>query len=144
MSKAAAIEFLKEQLVAGETERKKTQTSIQTSQARLVQLDAEIQATKLLLAKHTGDKEQLTFPTQSTQYQVPADSGTSVSRLVIQALTESGKPLKTDQLLTFLSRHGKQTSRATLRSTLHLNAKKGTLKPISPGLYGLSEWQQLR
>ena len=144
MSKAAAIEFLREQLVVGENERKKTHAAIQTSQARLVQLDAEIQATKLLLARHTGDKEQLTFPAQSTQYQSTVDGGTSVSKLVVQALTESGKPLKTDQLLAFLLRHGKQTSRATLRSTLHLNAKRGTVKPISPGLYGLSDWQQLR
>jgi len=145
MGKAAAIEFLKAQLIASENDRRKAQVTIQEAQARLVQLDAEIQATKLLLAKHSGDKEQLPLPTQQTKYLVPVGGVSSVSKLVVQALTESGKPLRTDQLISFLARHGKQTSRATLRSVIHHSAKKGMmLRSFSPGLYGLSDWQQLR
>lgn len=142
MSKAAAIDFLREQLVAGENERKKVLLAIQAAQARLPQIDAEVQAIKLLLGKHTGEIDRQPRSTQSTANS--ALNG-SVSSLVHRALTEAGKPQRTEQLLAFLQSHGKPTTSATLRGTIHQNAKVGKLfKSVTPGVYGLIEWQQQR
>ena len=142
MGKAAAIEFLREQLVASESERKKVQTAIQTAQARLPQIEAEIQATKLLLAKHTGEPHQLPIASQPTRHLDPIDAVSSISRLIVKALTEAGKPQRTEQLLAFLASHGKRTTSATLRSTIHQSVKKGKLfKSATPGVYGLLEWE---
>lgn len=138
MSKTAAIEFLKEQLAASENERKKMQALI----ARLPQVEAEIQATKLLLAKHTGEPHQLPFASQPTQHLDPIDAVASISKLIVKALNEAGKPQKTEQLLAFLASHGKRTTSATLRSTIHQSMKKGKLfKSVLPGVYGLLEWE---
>jgi hypothetical protein len=141
MSKTAAIEFLKEQLAASEHERKKIEALI----ARLPQIEAEIQATKLVLAKHTGSMQQISLPSQTRPSAHPADAVSSVSRLTVQALTEAGKPQTTAQLLGFLASHGKQTTSATLRSTIWLLANKGRLfRVIHPGLYGLVGWEDSR
>ena len=135
MSTVAGIEFLKGDLIAVESERRK----IQAAMARLPQLDAEYQAIKLLLAKHTGETGKLPYTAPPSQYVTP---GNSVSSLVVRALKEAGKPQKTEQLLAFLESHGKPTSSATLRSTIHQNAKRGKVfKSVTPGLYGLVEWQ---
>lgn len=137
MSKTAAIEFLKEQLAASENERKKMQELI----ARLPQIEAEIQATKLLLAKHTGGPRQLPLASQPTQHLDPIDAVSSIATLITRALTEAGKPQRSEQLLAFLASHGKRTSSATLRSTIHQYVKKGKVfKSVRPGLYGLIEW----
>jgi len=136
-SKIAAIEFLKEQLATAEGEHRK----IRAVMARLPQLDAEIQAIKLLLAKHTGEKEvdRAVPSTPSTLY--PAQSG-SVTSLAHRALREAGKPQKTEQLLSFLASHGKETSSATLRSAILNNAKRGRLfRVVGPGIYGLLDSQ---
>lgn len=139
MSKTAAIEFLKSQLVAVESDRRKTLAAIQAAQARLPQLDAEMQALKLLLAKHTGEANQL--PSSPSLIQ-QSTSGESVASLAVRALKEAGKPQTTAQLLGFLASHGKMATSATLRSTLHQRAQKGKLfKAVSPGVFGLLEWE---
>jgi len=135
MSKMAAIEFLKEQLIAIEDERKKLQEAI----ARLSQLDAEVQAINLLLAKHSGEKHRLPSATQILRSENAVTSGTSISKLIIRALTEAGKPQRTEQLLAFLGSHGKQTHGHTLRSTIH---QSKLIKSVTPGVYGLVEWSQ--
>lgn len=131
MSKMAAIEFLKDQLASVENERKK----VQAAMARLPQLDAEAQAIMLLLTKHSGETDKLPHSTQIAPYSA---NGGSVSNLVIRALTEAGKPQTTGQLIAFLASHGKQTTSATLRSTIYMK-KNRPFKVISPGLYGLVE-----
>jgi len=137
MSKTAAIEFLKEQLASSENERKRIQALV----ARLPQIEAEIQATKLLLSKHTGEPHQLPLTSQPTQHLDPIDAASSISKLIIRALTEAGKPQRSEELLAFLASHGKQTSSATLRSTIYQYAKRGKLfKAVRPGVYGLLEW----
>ena len=139
MSKTAAIEFLKAQLVAVESDRKKTLAAIVAAQAKFPPLDAEMQALKLLLAKHTGEANQL--PSSSPSIQQPT-SGDSVASLAVRALMEAGKPQTTAQLVGFLTSHGKKTTSATLRSTLHHRAQKGKLfKVISPGVFALLEWE---
>ena len=142
MSKTAAIEFLKAQLVAVESDRKKTLAAIAAAQVRFPQLDAEVQALKLLLAKHTGEANQL--PPSSPSIQQPT-SGDSVASLAVRALTEAGKPQTTAQLLGFLKSHGKETTSATLRSTIYHSAQKGKLfKVVSAGVFGLIEWEDRR
>ena len=138
MSKTAAIEFLKEQLVASENERKKIQSLI----ARLPQIDAEIQATKLLLSKHMGGQHQLPLAPQPTNRLDPISDGSSIAQLIVRALTEAGKPQRSEPLLAFLASHGKHPKSATLRSTIHQYVKKGKVfKSVKPGLYGLLEWE---
>lgn len=138
MNKGAAIEFLRDQSVAVESERRKIVATIQAAQSKLPQLDAEMQALKLLLAKHTGEANQLPLSSHPI-HQLVMDS---VASLVVRALTEAGKPQTTAQLRSFLLSHGKQTSPATLRGTILERAKKGRLfKTISPGVYGLIEWK---
>lgn len=139
MSKMAAIAFLKDQLTSVENERKKVQAEVAVAMAKLPKLEAEAQALKLVLAKHTGETDRLPHPSQPALY---SSTGGSVSSLVIRALTEAGKPQKTEQLLAFLASHGKRTTSATLRSTIHQSAKRGKVfKSVTPGLYGLIEWQ---
>ena len=135
MSKIAGIEFLKEQLIAVENEKKKLQAAL----ARLPQLDAEVNAIKLLLAKHAGEVHQLPIPSQEARRGRPVSAEPSISKFIIQALTEAGKPQRTEQLLAFLASHGKQTHGHTLRSTIH---QSRLIKSVTPGVYGLVEWQQ--
>jgi hypothetical protein len=119
MSKAAAIEFLEEQLIAAE---------------------AEVQAIKLVLARHRGMKgvNPSPRPIPSHSY-VP--TGGSVADLSHRALHEAGKPQTTGQLLAFLASHGKRTTSATLRSSIYQFTKQGKkFKRVAPGLYGLAEW----
>lgn len=140
MSKAAAIEFLKEQLLASEGERKKILAAIQNAQARLPQLDAEINATKLLISKHTGEPHQLPLSAKPIQQEEHLGEG-SIASLIFKALSEAGKPQRYEQLLAFLASHGKSPSSATLRSTIHQYVKRGKLfKAVRPGVYGLLEW----
>lgn len=136
MSNSAGVEFLRRQLAAVETERKK----VQEAAAKLPQLDAEVQAIKLLLSKYTGEVEpQYATTPQSALY---SSDGPSISDLAYQALMEAGKPQNTEQLLSFLASHGKKTSSATLRSMIYGKAKRGKLfKTVHPGVYGLKEWQ---
>jgi hypothetical protein len=137
MSKIAGIEFLKEQLIAVENEKKKLQAAL----ARLPQLDAEVQAIKLLLAKHAGETNQLPLSSQEARTVSPVNAGTSISKLIVRALTEAGKPQRTEQLLAFLASHGRPTHGHTLRSTIH---QSKIIKSVTPGLYGLTEWAQER
>ena len=142
MGKAAAIEFLREQLHACETEHKKILAAVQTAQARLPQIDAEINATKLLLSKHTGEPSQLMFSSHPAQRTEPSAEGPSIATLILKALTEAGKPQRYEQLLAFLATHGKHPKNATLRSTIHLYLKRGKLfKKVRPGVIGLREWE---
>ena len=136
MSKIAGVEFLKEQLIAVERERKELQDAV----ARLPQLDAEVQAIKLLLAKHAGDKHRLPVTVPVAKPAAPINGEPSLAQLVVRALTEAGKPQNTAQLLGFLASHGKSPARGTLRSTIHQRGK--LFKSVSPGVYGLVEWQQ--
>ena len=138
MGKAAAIEFLREQLQDCETEREK----ILAAQARLPQIDAEINATKLLLSKHTGEPSQLMFSSQPAHRADPSAEGSSIATLIIKALTEAGKPQRYEQLLAFLATHGKHPTNGTLRSTIHQYLKRGKLfKGVRPGVIGLLEWE---
>ena len=135
MNSNAGIEFLKRQLDTAETERTKVQAAV----ARLPKLDAEVQAIKLLLATYTGETDQSPSTDQSPLY---SSQGNSVSSLVYRALTEAGMPQKTEELLAFLASHGKQTTSATLRSTIYMRVKSNKLfKVVAPGVYGLKEWQ---
>jgi hypothetical protein len=135
-SKAAGIEFLKERLVSAENEQKKAQAA-QAIAARLPQLDAEIQAIKLLLTTH-AEGAGIDTPPRSIQSTPYSGQGLSVSTLVRRALAEAGKPQKTEQLLAFLASHGKPTSHATLRSTIY--QQKGKIfRSISPGVYALMD-----
>lgn len=140
MSKAAAIEFLKEQLLASESERKKVLAAIQTAQSRLPQLDAEISATNLLISKHTGEPRQLPLSVKPAQQENHLVEG-SIAMLIFKALSEAQKPQRYEQLLAFLASHGKHPSNATLRSTIHQYVKRGKLfKSVQPGVCGLLEW----
>ena len=135
MNSNAGIEFLKSKLATVEIERKKVQAAV----ARLPKLDTEVQAIKLLLATYTGETDQYPSTDQSPLY---SSQGNSVSSLVYRALTEAGKPQKTEALLAFLASHGKQTTSATLRSTIYMRVKSNKLfKVVAPGVYGLKEWQ---
>ncbi len=134
MSKMAGIEFLKEQLIAVENERKKLQEAI----TKLSQLDAEAQAINLLLAKHAGETHKLPIPAQAARRGRPMNGEPSISTLIIRALTEAGKPQKTEQLLAFLASHGKHTHSHSLRSTIH---QSKLIESVTPGVYGLVEWQ---
>lgn len=134
MSKIAGIEFLKEQLISVERERRE----IQEAMAKLPQLDAEAQAIKLLLAKHAGEKHRLAATPPVIRHSGAMNGEPSISKLVLRALTEAGKPQTSAQLLAFLASHGKQTQSHTLRSTIH----QGKLfRSVTPGVYGLVEWQ---
>ncbi|MDO8358154.1 MAG: hypothetical protein Q7U76_17390 [Nitrospirota bacterium] len=129
MSKAAAIEFLEEQLINAE---------------------AEVQAIKLLLARHKGMRSgvnhapqpaPLPRPSTSSLYEEFSGASRSVADLVRQALDEANKPQRTEQLLAFLASHGKTATSATLRSAIHQYIKRGKrFKSVAPGLYGLIEW----
>ena len=142
MGKAAAIEFLREQLLACEAEQKKIHAAIQAAQARLPQIDAEIHATKLVLSKHTGQPSQLTLSSQPPQRTALLAEGPSIAMLILKALTEAGKPQRYEQLLAFLATHGKHPKNATLRSTIHQYVKRGKLfRPVRPGVIGLLEWE---
>jgi hypothetical protein len=134
MGKAAGIEFLKEQLVAAEGQRKELQEAL----TKLPQVEAKIQAINLLLAEHSGEKTRLPSAPQGDRSASPLN-GESISKLTVRALTEAGKPQRTEQLLAFLASHGKQTQRHTLRSTIH---QSKLIKSVQPGVYGLIEWQQ--
>jgi hypothetical protein len=119
MSKAAAIEFLEEQLL---------------------QAEAEVKAIKLVLARHKEAKptDTLSPPPAASHSGV----GKSVADITHRALIEAGKQQTTEQLLAFLATHGKPTSSATLRSSIYQFVKIGKrFKRIAPGLYGLIEWQ---
>ena len=119
MSKAAAIEFLEEQLVAAE---------------------AEVQAIKLVLARHRGSKAANPQPRPILAHSLPPTGG-SVADLSHRALYEAGKPLTTAQLLAFLATHGKRATSATLRSSIYQFTKHGKrFKRVAPGLFGLAEW----
>ncbi|OGW51478.1 MAG: hypothetical protein A2V62_09975 [Nitrospirae bacterium RBG_19FT_COMBO_58_9] len=142
MGKAAAIEFLREQLLACEAEQRKIHVTIQAAQARLPQIDAEIHAAKLLLSKHTGQPSQLTFSSPPLQRADQLAEGPSIATLMLKALTEAGKPQRYEQLLAFLATHGKHPTNATLRSTIHQYLKRGKLfKAVRPGVIGLLEWE---
>lgn len=142
MGKTAAIEFLREQLLACEAEQKKIHATIQAAQARLPQIDAEIHATKLLLSKHTGQPSQLTLSPQASQRADLVAEGPSIATLILKALTEAGKPQQYEQILAFLATHGKHPTNATLRSTVHQYLKRGKLfKAVRPGVIGLLEWE---
>lgn len=138
MNKAAGIEFLRERLNAIEGDRKNLH-------AQLSQLDDEVQAIKLLLAKYAGIAPSLPLSYHADQSIDPIDAVSSVSALAAKALAEAGKPQKTAQILAFLAKHGKSTSSATLRSTIHQKAEMGKLfKVLEPGVFGLMEWSQTR
>jgi hypothetical protein len=142
MSKTAAIEFLKHQLAEVQKTYEMERRKMQEMMSRLPSLEAEANAIKLLLSKHAGTQDHVRPPSQTIRSLDPIDAVSSVSRLSVRALTEAGKPQTTAQILGYLASHGKQTSSATLRSTIYMSAKRGRIfKVISPGLYGLIEWK---
>ena len=121
MGKAAAIEFLEEQLIAAE---------------------AEVQAIKLVLARHRGLKVS-SLPSRPTSTPSYSAMGGSVADLAHRALKEAGKPQTTEQLLAFLGTHGKRTTSATLRSSIYQFVRQGKrFKRVAPGLFGLAEWPE--
>ena len=122
------IEFLKHKLIIVETKRNKIQEKI----TELQKLDNEIQAIKFLISKYMG-KTELIYP---ILYEM------SISSFVYKFLSDIGKPQTTKELLVFLASKGKQTTSATLRSTIYGMVKRDKLfKVISPGLYGLKDWK---
>ena len=135
MRNVAGIEFLKEQLVSVESQWKEVQDAI----SKLPELEAEMQAIKLLLAKHSGGKQQPTLSSHVDLSNGHATATLSVAKLVLKALTEAGKPQSSAQLLTFLASHGKNTNSGTLRSTIYQRDK--LFKSVKPGVYALKEWQ---
>lgn len=123
MSKAAAITFLEEQLQVAE---------------------AEVQALRLVLERYRGGAKEASasIVRKSPQTSMYSQGGQSVGDMVHRALHEAGKPQTTAQLLSFLASHGKTTSSATLRGSIHQFIKQGKrFKAIAPGLYGLIEWK---
>lgn len=123
MDKTAGIEFLKDRLIAVEIERK--------------QLEAEVQAINLLLAKHAGAKPKAPIASHVTRPTAKAKGGPSISSLIQKALMEAGKPQTTAQLQSFLVTHGRIIKNSSLRSTIH---QSRWIESMEPGIYGLVEW----
>lgn len=135
MNKVAGIEFLQEQRIAVERERKELQAAI----AKLPQLDAEIQAIDLLLAKHVGEKHRLNIDHSASRPPTPPPTNgeLSIAKLTFRALTEAGKPLTSAQLLAYLASHGRTSVKGnTLRSTIN---QSKLMRSVTPGVYGLVE-----
>ena len=133
----AGIEFekcLREQLVVFESQRKALQDAI----AKLAQVEAKIQAINLLRAEHSGEKHPLPIAPKVMRSGGHASSGPSISKLIVRALTEAGKPQTSAQLLAFIASHGRTVKNSSIRNIIH---QSKLLQSVTPGVYGLVEWQ---
>ena len=68
---------------------------------------------------------------------------TSIPDMVVAVLKQSGKPMRTDEIMAALLVHDKTLSRPSVMGAIYRNAKSGRLfRLVKPGIFALLGWEQ--